>query len=121
PSFPARRSSDLNGESWRGGCDVSGQEPRRQTPRPIPSILVTRNRRTTTPVDSLLQRTSSKNLMLFSGRAHPTLAEEVADLLEVSLVPTTAYDFSHGEIYVRFDESMRGSDAFVIHSHAAPV
>lgn len=72
-------------------------------------------------MDSLLQRTSSKNLMLFSGRAHPTLAEEVADLLEVSLVPTTAYDFSNGEIYVRFDESIRGSDAFVIQSHCAPI
>ncbi|MET1133654.1 MAG: ribose-phosphate diphosphokinase [Aeromicrobium sp.] len=59
--------------------------------------------------------------MLFSGRAHPTLAREVADLLEVDLVPTTAYDFANGEIYVRFDESVRGCDAFVIQSHSAPI
>ncbi|WP_281285735.1 ribose-phosphate diphosphokinase [Aeromicrobium flavum] len=59
--------------------------------------------------------------MLFSGRAHPTLAKEVAELLEVDLVPTTAYDFANGEIYVRFEESVRGCDAFVIQSHAAPI
>ena len=59
--------------------------------------------------------------MLFSGRAHPTLAQEVADLLETELVPTTAYDFANGEIYVRFDKSVRGCDAFVIQSHTAPI
>lgn len=70
---------------------------------------------------SSTNRTPTKNLMLFSGRAHPTLAQEVAELLDVDLVPTTAYDFANGEIYVRFDESVRGCDAFVIQSHAAPI
>ena len=70
---------------------------------------------------SLSKRTPTSNLMLFSGRVHPTLAKEVAELLEVDLVPTTAYDFANGEIYVRFDESVRGCDAFVIQSHAAPI
>lgn len=70
---------------------------------------------------SLSERTPTRNLMLFSGRAHPTLAQEVADLLEVDLVPTTAYDFANGEIYVRFDKSVRGCDAFVIQSHSAPI
>ncbi|GAA3533907.1 ribose-phosphate pyrophosphokinase [Aeromicrobium flavum] len=70
---------------------------------------------------SLSKRTPTSNLMLFSGRAHPTLAKEVAELLEVDLVPTTAYDFANGEIYVRFEESVRGCDAFVIQSHAAPI
>jgi len=60
-------------------------------------------------------------MMLFSGRAHPELAQQVAELLDVTLVPTTAYDFANGEIYVRFDESVRGCDAFVIQSHAAPI
>jgi len=62
-----------------------------------------------------------KNLMLFSGRANPELAEEVARLLGTALVPTTAYDFANGEIYVRYQESVRGSDAFVIQSHAFPI
>lgn len=70
---------------------------------------------------SSIKRTPTKSLMLFSGRAHPKLAREVADLLEIELVPTTSYDFANGEIYVRFDESVRGCDAFVIQSHAAPI
>ncbi len=72
-------------------------------------------------MSSLLKRTPVKTIMLFSGRAHPTLAQEVADLLETELVPTTAYDFANGEIYVRFDKSVRGCDAFVIQSHTAPI
>ena len=36
-------------------------------------------------------------------------------------MPTTAYEFANSEIYVRFQESVRGSDAFVIQSHTAPV
>ncbi len=49
------------------------------------------------------------------------LAEEVASLLDITLVPTTAYEFANSEIYVRFEESVRGCDAFVIQSHTAPV
>ena len=66
-------------------------------------------------------KTTEKNLMLFSGRANPELAEEVARLLGTELVPTSAYDFANGEIYVRYQESVRGSDAFVIQSHAFPI
>ena len=62
-----------------------------------------------------------KNLMLFSGRAHPELAEAVARDLEVEVTPMTARDFANGEIYVRFEESVRGSDCFVIQSHTQPL
>jgi len=68
-----------------------------------------------------MKRTTEKNLMVFSGRAHPELAEEVAKLLGTGLVPTSAYEFANSEIYVRFEESVRGCDAFVIQSHTAPV
>jgi ribose-phosphate pyrophosphokinase len=68
-----------------------------------------------------MKRTTEKNLMVFSGRAHPGLAEEVAELLGTGLVPTSAYEFANSEIYVRFEESVRGCDAFVIQSHTAPV
>jgi ribose-phosphate pyrophosphokinase len=68
-----------------------------------------------------LKRTTEKNLMVFSGRAHPELSEEVAELLDIALVPTSAYEFANSEIYVRFEESVRGCDAFVIQSHTAPV
>jgi ribose-phosphate pyrophosphokinase len=55
---------------------------------------------------------AGKRLVLVSGRA---------DELGCELVPTTAYDFANGELYVRFGESVRGSDAFVLQSHTAPI
>ncbi|MFE9256270.1 ribose-phosphate diphosphokinase [Streptomyces sp. NPDC006879] len=68
-----------------------------------------------------IKTTGEKKLMLFSGRAHPELAEEVAHQLGVGLVPTKAFDFANGEIYVRFQESARGADCFVMQSHTAPI
>ena len=68
-----------------------------------------------------LKRTTEKNLMVFSGRAHAALADEVAELLGIGLVPTAIRDFANGEIYVRYEESVRGCDAFVIQSHTAPI
>ena len=61
---------------------------------------------------------NEKKLVIVSGRAHQGLAEEVATLLGTSLLPTTAYDFANGETFVRYEESVRGVDAFVIQSHA---
>jgi len=68
-----------------------------------------------------LKRATVKNLMIFSGRANRQLAEEVAYQLGTNLVPTAAYDFANSEMYVRYEESVRGSDAFVLQSHTAPV
>jgi len=62
-----------------------------------------------------------KQLVLVSGRAHPELAQAVADALGIDVVPTTAYEFANGEIYTRFGESVRGADAFVLQSHASPI
>jgi ribose-phosphate pyrophosphokinase len=62
-----------------------------------------------------------KRLVLVSGRAHPQLALDIAAVLGSELVPTDARTFANGELYARFDESVRGSDAFVIQSHTAPI
>ena len=62
-----------------------------------------------------------KRLALLSGRAHQGLAKESAQILGTELVPTTAYDFANGETFVRFEESVRGVDAFVIQSHPYPI
>jgi ribose-phosphate pyrophosphokinase len=70
---------------------------------------------------SELRLSSEKRLRLFTGRGFPELADEVASELGVPLTPTSAYDFANGEIFVRFEESVRGCDAFVLQSHAAPV
>ncbi len=63
----------------------------------------------------------ARNLVLIAGRSHPELAEEVAKYLDVALTPQSVYDFANGEIFVRFEESVRGSDAFVVQSHCAPI
>ena len=68
-----------------------------------------------------IKSTGQKRLVLATGRAHPELAAEIASLLDIELVPTTSYDFANGEIFVRFDESVRGVDAFVLQSHSAPI
>ena len=68
-----------------------------------------------------IKRPTEKHLMLCTGRAYPELAEEVAELLGVDLVPTRQVTYANSEIYVRFEESVRGADAFVIQSHPAPV
>ena len=68
-----------------------------------------------------IKSSPSKQLMLFTGRAHPALAEAVAAELGTEVVPTSAYDFANGEIFIRFEESVRGSDAFVIQTHCAPI
>jgi len=62
-----------------------------------------------------------KKMMLFSGRAFPELGTEIAGCLGIEPTPTTLYDFANGEIFVRFLESVRGSDAFVLQSHTAPI
>ncbi|MBP2370978.1 ribose-phosphate diphosphokinase [Pseudonocardia parietis] len=70
---------------------------------------------------SAIAGTPKKNMMLFSGRAHPELAEHVAKELDVTVTPQSAYSFANGEIFCRFEESVRGSDAFVIQAHSAPI
>jgi len=62
-----------------------------------------------------------KRLVLLAGRSHPELANQVADELDVPLSKTLAYDFANGEIFVRFQESVRGCDAFVLQSHTNPI
>ena len=62
-----------------------------------------------------------KRLVVATGRAFPALAESVAESLGIELLPTTAYDFANGEIYFRFNESVRGSDVFIIQSTTAPI
>ncbi|MCL1842074.1 MAG: ribose-phosphate diphosphokinase [Propionibacteriaceae bacterium] len=64
---------------------------------------------------------SRKHLMLFTGRAHPALAEEVAALLGTQLTTSRLISYANSEVYVRYEESVRGCDAFVMQSHCAPV
>jgi ribose-phosphate pyrophosphokinase len=72
--------------------------------------------RPSAPVPSLtrLDALSEKRLMIFGGRAHPSLAGAIGDQLGVGLGPITLKAFSSGEVYCRIDESIRGADVFLI-------
>ena len=70
---------------------------------------------------SNIEMAGQKKLVLITGRAYPELAEQVAEELGAELVPTDSRTFANGELYARFDESVRGSDAFVIQSHTNPI
>ena len=65
--------------------------------------------------------TGEKRLLVISGRAFPGLAEEIAGCLGIETTPTRLYDFANGEIFVRFLESVRGCDVFVVQSHTLPI
>jgi ribose-phosphate pyrophosphokinase len=72
-------------------------------------------------VTSIREIVTKKRMMLFSGTAHPQLAQEIATRLGVELCESKVSRFASGEIYVRSEESVRGSDVFVIQTHADPV
>ena len=61
-----------------------------------------------------LQMTYDKRLMLVSGRANPELAARIAGKLGVELSPVVGKTFANGEVYSRFEESVRGADVFIV-------
>jgi ribose-phosphate pyrophosphokinase len=69
----------------------------------------------------VVQSVGRRQLMLFSGRCNRPLAEEVASRLGIECGAAELQDFASGEIYVRYHESVRGSDSFVFQGHAAPI
>ncbi|TAJ47110.1 MAG: ribose-phosphate diphosphokinase [Herbiconiux sp.] len=68
-----------------------------------------------------IKASGEKSLVVVSGRAHPKLAEDIAAELGTDLVETEARTFANGELYIRYGESVRGSDVFVLQSHTAPI
>lgn len=63
-------------------------------------------------------RTAVKDIpiSIFSGRSNPALARKIAASYGRELGQLTIKDFADGEIYVRYEESIRGSDLFIIQS-----
>jgi ribose-phosphate pyrophosphokinase len=70
---------------------------------------------------SVISVAGRKSLMLFSGRAYPELADEIAAHIGVTVTDTTARDFANGETFIKSNESVRGSDSFVIQSYTTPI
>src|SRR6202012_2129217 len=88
-------------------ADAKASSLRRTLARPM-SVLETREAATD------LRLPYPKKLMLFSGRANPGLAAKIAAKLGVDLGPVTLKTFSNGEVYCRYDESLRGADVFIV-------
>jgi ribose-phosphate pyrophosphokinase len=63
----------------------------------------------------------SKRMLVFAGTSNPELAEGVARHLGVELGNVKLSQFANGEIYVRYLESVRGADVFIIQSVCSPV
>ena len=68
-----------------------------------------------------LERTPENRLVLFSGNGYPELAERIAERLDISLGEVQLTQFSGGEVYARYEQSIRGSDVFIVQSLGLPV
>ncbi|MEO6867334.1 MAG: ribose-phosphate pyrophosphokinase [Gaiellales bacterium] len=66
--------------------------------------------------ESALARSSEKRLMVFSGTSNQELAKGIAQRLGIKLGDVITKHFANGETYVKFDESVRGADVFLIQS-----
>src|SRR5215207_1217518 len=68
-----------------------------------------------------LTQPTEKRLMLFSGEGYPDLSERIADRLDIDLGSVDLRQFSGGEMYARYLDSVRGADVFIIQSLGIPV
>jgi ribose-phosphate pyrophosphokinase len=68
-----------------------------------------------------LKEVTRKKLMIFSGRSYPELGRQIAGHLGVSVGRVGLKTFSNGELYVRYEDSVRGSDAFVVQTCSEPI
>jgi ribose-phosphate pyrophosphokinase len=71
--------------------------------------------------DGYLRQTTEKRLMLFSGEGYPELADRIADRLDIELDRVELLQFSGGEMYARYLDSVRGADVFIVQSLGQPV
>ncbi len=68
-----------------------------------------------------LSRQTTTSLMLFAGRSNPGLAARIAERLGIELGPVRLESFGNGEVYCRYEESVRGADVFILQSGSPPV
>ena len=68
-----------------------------------------------------IERGPQKRLMVFSGRSHTDLAQQIAEQLGVELGEVERSTFANGETYVRYAESIRGADVFIVQTGCEPI
>ena len=64
-----------------------------------------------------MELVTRKRMMVFAGSSYQDLAQEVADHLGMRVGEVQLSRFANGELYARFEESVRGADVFVLQSH----
>jgi ribose-phosphate pyrophosphokinase len=62
-----------------------------------------------------------KELMVFSGNAHPSLAKSICEYLKIPLGQAEVFEFSNENIFVRILENVRERDIFLVQPFASPV
>jgi ribose-phosphate pyrophosphokinase len=70
---------------------------------------------------STLEVAGRKSLVLLSGGAYPELADEIGNYIGVTVTPTTRREFANGELFIRPNDSVRGTDAFVVQAYTTPI
>jgi ribose-phosphate pyrophosphokinase len=70
---------------------------------------------------SSMRRHPERSLMLFSGRGNPDLSERIAEKLGIALGRVSLRTFADGEIYCKYEESIRGADVFIVQPTTRPV
>jgi ribose-phosphate pyrophosphokinase len=71
--------------------------------------------------EHFIERGPLKRLMVFAGRSHPDLAQNIAEKLGVELGDVELETFSNGETYCRYLESIRGADVFIVQTGVGEV
>src|SRR5579875_3656077 len=108
-------AGELDGEPLRQRLGVDWRQMSMLQARSAPSALRAPD----------LRLDYDKRLMLASGRANPELAARIADKLGVALSDVNTRTFSNGEVYCRFEDSVRGADVFIVQptcaNHAAGI
>ncbi len=66
-----------------------------------------------------MERVTKKRMALYTGACHPSLADDIAEYLDVELGDPGLVTFANGEMRARYAESIRGTDVFIIQSHYA--
>ena len=59
-------------------------------------------------------------MKIFSGRSNPALSERIASSLGRELGAISIKTFSDGELWIKFEENIRGHDVFLIQSTNSP-
>src|SRR5919206_427568 len=114
-SPPGRWRSHAPGRRTRRGMQPASASPELVLPGLEPAVV-------TQPAPGhWIERGPRKRLMVFSGRSHTDLAQRIAQQLGVELGEAEVSTFPNGETYVRYDESIRGADIFVVQTGCEPV